>query len=55
MESEDKFKYSELKMPLILMGIFWIIAIVLWQTTGKIFYVFNFGYIGTAISCLSSS
>jgi polyferredoxin len=49
MESEDKFKYSELKMPLILMGIFWIIAIVLWQTTGKIFYVFNFGYIGTAI------
>ena len=49
MGSEDKFKYSELKIPLIMMGIFWIIAIVLWQTTGKIFYVVNFGYIGTAI------
>ena len=49
MESEDKFQYSELRIPLILMGIFWIIAIVLWQTTGKIFYVVNFGYIGTAI------
>ena len=49
MGSEDKFKYSELRTPLIIMGIFWIVAIVLWQTTGKIFYVFNFGYIGTAI------
>jgi len=49
MGSEDKFDYSGLKTPLIIMGIFWIVAIVLWQTTGKIFYVFNFGYIGTAI------
>jgi len=49
MDSEDKLKYSELRIPLIIMGIFWIIAIVMWQTTGGIFYVFNFGYIGTAI------
>jgi ferredoxin-type protein NapH len=49
MGSEGKFNYSELRTPLIIMGIFWIVAIVLWQTTGKIFYVFNFGYIGTAI------
>jgi len=49
MGTEDKFKYSGLKTPLILMGIFWIISIVLWQTTGKILYLFNFGYIGTAI------
>jgi len=26
---------------------FWAIAIVLWQTRGNIFYLFNFGYIGT--------
>lgn len=29
--------------------IFWIIAVVLWQAKGSVFYLFNFGYIGTAI------
>ena len=29
--------------------IFWIIAVVLWQSKGSLFYLFNFGYIGTAI------
>jgi len=47
--SEDKFQFSKLRTPLIIMGVFWVVAVVLWQTTGKIFYVFNFGYIGTAI------
>lgn len=28
---------------------FWIVAIVLWQTTGNTFYIFNFGYIGTGV------
>jgi polyferredoxin len=49
MTSEDKIKFSSLKTPLIIMGIFWIIAIVLWQTSDEIFYLFNFGYIGTSI------
>jgi hypothetical protein len=49
MGQEDKFHFSKLKNSLIIMGIFWVVAIVLWQTTGKIFYVLNFGYIGTAI------
>ena len=49
MTSEYKIKYSALKTPFIIMGIFWIIAIVLWQTTGGTFYLFNFGYIGTTI------
>ncbi|MFC1904581.1 4Fe-4S binding protein [Chloroflexota bacterium] len=49
MSSDDKFKISELRTSIIIMGIFWVVAIVLWQTTGKIFYIFNFGYIGTAI------
>jgi len=47
--SEEQFKLSKLRTPLIIMAIFWVVAIVLWQTTGKVFYVFNFGYIGTAI------
>ena len=47
--SEDKFTFSKLRTSLIIMGIFWAVAIVLWQTTGKIFYILNFGYIGTAI------
>jgi ferredoxin-type protein NapH len=36
-------------MPLVMMVVFWIIAVVLWRTTGNIFYLFNFGYIGTAL------
>lgn len=49
MSSEVKLNYSALKLPLIMMGIFWAIAITLWQTTGTLFYLFNFGYIGTAV------
>ena len=49
MDQEDRFQFSKLRTSLIIMGIFWVVAIVLWQTTGKIFYIFNFGYIGTAI------
>jgi polyferredoxin len=49
MSPQEKFQFSELKVPLILTGIFWVLAVVLWQTTGKIFYLFNFLYIGTAV------
>jgi polyferredoxin len=49
MTPEDKIKYSALRTPLIIMGIFWIIAIVLWLIRNEIFYLFNFGYIGTSI------
>ena len=38
-----------LKIPLIIFLTFWVIAIVLWQTKGNIFFLFNFGYIGSAI------
>lgn len=47
--SEDTFDFARFKGPLIMMFIFWIIAVVLWQTTGRIFYLNNFGYIGTAL------
>jgi ferredoxin-type protein NapH len=49
MQSKNSFDLSLLKLPLIMMGIFWAIAVVLWQTTGNRFYLFNFGYIGTAL------
>ena len=38
-----------IRAPLIIFLSFWAIAIVLWQTKGNIFYLFNFGYIGTAV------
>ena len=42
-------KLKKLRAPLIILLSFWAIAIVLWKTTGNIFFLFNFGYIGTAI------
>jgi len=42
---KSQSRLSELKTPLIITGVFWVLAIVLWQTTGKIFYLFNFVYI----------
>jgi polyferredoxin len=42
-------KLKKLSVPLILLISFWAIAIILWQATGKIFLLFNFGYIGTAV------
>lgn len=38
------------KFPLILLAIFWAIAIMLTIALDKIFYLFNFGYIGLALS-----
>ena len=39
---------KSLSVPLIIFISFWVVAVVLWQTTGNMFYVFNFSYIGTA-------
>jgi polyferredoxin len=39
----------KLKTPIIIFITFWFVAILLWQTNGNIFYLFNFGYIGTAV------
>jgi len=36
--------------PIAIFGTFWIVAVVLWQSTGNSFFIFNFGYLGTAIS-----
>ena len=42
-------KLNNLRAPIIIFMVFWAIAVVLWQTTGNIFYLLNFGYIGTAV------
>ena len=39
-----------LTIPLIMLAVFWSIAIALWLTTGNPFYLFNFGYIGAALA-----
>lgn len=49
MKNSELFNPSNLKTPFLLMGLFWLIAVLLWQITGKIFYLFNFGYIGSAL------
>ncbi len=45
------FDWSQFKIPLVMLAIFWVIALVLWQATGRIFYLLNFGYIGLSL-CL---
>ena len=49
MKCEDRFNLARFKAPLIAMILFWAIAVVMWQTTGNIFYLYNFVYIGTAL------
>ena len=49
MPVEERFQFSKMKDALIIMGVFWIVAIVLWQVLDNSFYILNFGYIGTAI------
>jgi ferredoxin-type protein NapH len=44
-----RFGVREIRGPLIIFLIFWIIALVFWKTKGNIFFLFNFGYIGTAV------
>jgi hypothetical protein len=48
MKFDEKFNFGKLLQPVILMAFFWVIAVVLWRTTGNIFYLFNFVYLGTA-------
>ncbi len=43
------FTFCRLKIPFIIVLTFWIIASTLWHSTGNVFYLFNFGYIGTAV------
>lgn len=47
--NQKKYELKELTVPLIIFVAFWILALVLWQTRKNVLYLFNFGYIGTAV------
>lgn len=49
MKNTEPFNLLKLKIPFFLMGFFWLTAVLIWKTTGKIFYLFNFGYLGSAL------
>lgn len=40
---------KKLGAPAALLLIFWAVAITLWQRTGKVFFLFDLGYIGTSL------
>ena len=46
---QSMFTWKNIAIPLIIFLSFWSVALVLWRTTGNMFYLFNFGYIGTAV------
>jgi len=50
MEKQEKRIMKKLVIPIILFIFFWTLAILFWQLQENIFYLFNFGYIGTAIA-----
>ncbi len=50
MENQKKGVLSKLRIPIILFVVFWMIAILFWQLKGNIFFLFNFGYIGSAVA-----
>ena len=49
-KKETKLDFGQLKVPITLLIVFWAIAISLWQLWGRVFWLFNFGYIGTSIA-----
>jgi polyferredoxin len=48
-KTTDQYRFGEVRVPLIILVVFWIVGIVLWQIRDNLFYLYNFGYIGTAI------
>jgi ferredoxin-type protein NapH len=50
MTDMQKSILQRLKISIFLFVVFWIIAILFFLLTGNVFYLFNFGYIGTAIA-----
>ena len=46
---QTTFTWKNLAIPLSIFLSFWSLAVALWRTTENMFYLFNFGYIGTAV------
>ncbi|HUV25987.1 MAG TPA: 4Fe-4S dicluster domain-containing protein [Anaerolineales bacterium] len=50
MKKARDFDIRQLIVPLTLLIVFWVIAVLFWQLKENIFFLFNFGYIGTSIA-----
>ena len=50
MKDKEEGFLKKLRISILLLVVFWIIAILFWLIKGKIFFLFNFGYIGTSIA-----
>ena len=50
MPDNQKSLLKRLKIAIFLFVVFWIIAILFFLITGNVFFLFNFGYIGTAVA-----
>lgn len=46
---ENTINFARFRFPLIITGFFWAFSVAMWRITGNIFWLINFGYIGTAI------
>jgi len=42
-------RLRELQFPCAIFLIFWVVALALWHKTGRIFFLFDLGYIGTSL------
>jgi len=49
-ENQKKSILKRLRIVIVLFVFFWGMAILFWQLKGNIFFLFNFGYIGTALA-----
>lgn len=45
----DPLDGSKLKVPIFIVVAFWILAIVMWKSSGNLFFLLNFAYIGTSV------
>jgi ferredoxin len=45
----SEFRFARIVPGLICLAVFWAVAILLWRSTGHIFFLFNFGYLGSAV------
>ena len=50
MKDREESLFRRLKISILIWVVFWIIAILFWLLTGDAFFLFNFGYIGTAVA-----
>ena len=50
MKDKKESRLKKLRISILLLVVFWSIAILFWLIKGELFFLFNFGYIGTAVA-----